>query len=105
MSPNFKQTRDSAAESKPFQHYHHSGICSYDDSDVDEFFRELQSVVDQTPKQDILVVQGDCNAKIGEDAQEDWETFVDLPAIRRPMTESLSSWTSQSTKTLFWKTP
>ena len=32
---------------------------SYDDSDVDEFYRELQSLVDQTPKQDILVVQDD----------------------------------------------
>ena len=45
---------------------------SYEDSDVDEFYRELQSLVDQTPKQDILVVQGDWNAKVGEDAQEDW---------------------------------
>ena len=34
--------------------------------------RELQSLVDQTPKQDILVVQGDWNAKVGEDAQEGW---------------------------------
>ena len=32
---------------------------SYDDSEVDEFYRELQSLVDQIPKQDILVVQGD----------------------------------------------
>ena len=40
---------------------------SYDDSEV-EFYRELQSLVDQTPKQDILVVQGDWNAKVGEDA-------------------------------------
>ena len=46
-------------------------ISSYDDSDVDEFYRELQSLVDQTPKQDILVVQGDWNAKVREDAQED----------------------------------
>ena len=45
---------------------------SYDDSNVDEFYRELQSLVDQTPKQDILFVQGDWNAKVGEDAQEDW---------------------------------
>ena len=45
---------------------------SYDDSEVDEFYRELQSLVDQTPKQDILVVQGDWNAEVGEDAQEDW---------------------------------
>ena len=27
-SPNFKQTHDSATESKLFQHYHHSGICT-----------------------------------------------------------------------------
>ena len=45
---------------------------NYDDSDVDEFYRELESLVEQTPKQDILVVQGDWNAKVGEDAQEDW---------------------------------
>ena len=37
---------------------------SYDDSDVDEFYRELQSLVDQTPKQGILVVQGDWNANV-----------------------------------------
>ena len=45
---------------------------SYDDNEDGEFYRELQSLVDQTPKQDILVVQGDWNAKVGEDAQEDW---------------------------------
>ena len=58
---------------------------SYDDSDVDEFYRELQSLVDQTPKQDILVVQGDWNAKVGEDAQEDWGE------VCGPMTEGSSS--------------
>ena len=47
-------------------------FSSYDDSEVDEFYRELQSLVDQAPKRDILVVQGDWNAKVGEDAQEDW---------------------------------
>ena len=31
-----------------------------------------QKVLDQTPKKDILVVQGDWNAKIGEDAYENW---------------------------------
>ena len=44
---------------------------SYDDTEVDEFYRELQSLVDQMPKQATLVVQGDWNAKVGEDAQED----------------------------------
>ena len=68
------QTHDSAADSKPditiIQVY--APTSSYDDSEVDEFYRELHSLVDQTPKQDILVVQGDWNAKVGEDAQEDW---------------------------------
>ena len=45
---------------------------SYDDSEVDEFYRDFQSLVDQTPKQDILVVQGDWKAKVGEDAQKHW---------------------------------
>ena len=45
---------------------------SYDDSEVDEFYGELQSLVDQPPKQNILVVQSDWNAKVREDAQEDW---------------------------------
>ena len=74
MSPNFKQAHDSAAESKPFQHYHHSGICTnilYDDSSVDEFYMELQCLGDQTPKQDIPIVQGDWNTKVEEDAQAD----------------------------------
>ena len=48
---------------------------SYDDSEVDEFYRELQSLVDQTPKHDTLVVQGDWHAKVGEDAQGDWREF------------------------------
>ena len=45
---------------------------SYGDSEVDEFYRKLQPLVDQTPKQGILVVQGNWDAKVGEDAQEDW---------------------------------
>ena len=45
---------------------------SYNDSVVDEFYRELQSLIDQTSTQDILVVQGDWNAKVGDDSQEDW---------------------------------
>ena len=43
-----------------------------DDDDVEHFYEQLQEVLDQTPKKDILVVQGDWNAKIGEDAYENW---------------------------------
>ena len=64
---------------------------SYDDSDVDEFYRELQSLVDQTPKQDILVVQGDWNAKVGEDAKEDWGEVCGRSCNPETMTEGSSS--------------
>ena len=36
------------------------------------FYQQLQETIDQTPKEDILVVQGDWNAKVGKDAQADW---------------------------------
>ena len=45
---------------------------SYNNSEVVEFYMKLQSLVVQTPKQEILVVQDDWNAKVGQDAQEDW---------------------------------
>ena len=64
---------------------------SYADSEVDEFYRELQSLVDQTAKHDILVVQGDWNAKLEKIHQKIGEMFVDLSAIRRPMTGGSSS--------------
>ena len=31
----------------------------YDDNEIEEFFEQLQNVIDQTQKKDILVVQGD----------------------------------------------
>ena len=44
----------------------------HDDSEVNHFYQKLQETIDQTPKKDILVVQGDWNAKVGKDAQADW---------------------------------
>ena len=44
----------------------------HDDNEVDNFYRQLQEIIDQTPGKDILVVQGDWNAKVGRDAQADW---------------------------------
>ena len=46
---------------------------NYSDDDVEYFYEELQKVLDKTPKKDILVVQGDCNAKIGEEVYKDWK--------------------------------
>ena len=44
----------------------------HDDNEIVNFYRQLQEIIDQTPKKDILVVQGDWNAKVGRDAQADW---------------------------------
>ena len=40
----------------------------YDDNEIEEFYDQLQNVIDQTPKKDILVVQGDWIAKVGRNA-------------------------------------
>ena len=41
--------------------------------EIEDFYQQIQEVIFETPKEDILVVQGDWNAKIGEDAQKDWK--------------------------------
>ena len=46
---------------------------NYSNDDVEYFYEELQKVLDKTPKKDILVVHGDWNAKIGEEACKDWK--------------------------------
>ena len=43
----------------------------HDDNEVDNFYRQLQEIIDQTPKKNILFVQGDWNTKVGRDAQAD----------------------------------
>ena len=40
----------------------------YDDNEIEEFYDQLQNVIDQTRKTVIFVVQGDWNAKVGRDA-------------------------------------
>ena len=41
-------------------------------NETDHFYQQLQEITDQTPKKDILVVQGDRNASVGKDARVDW---------------------------------
>ena len=57
------------------------------DNEVDNFYRQLQEIIDQTPKKDILVVQENWNAQVGRDAQADWEAYVDPTAMLRQMRE------------------
>ena len=38
------------------------------------FFDQLQNVIDQTPKKDIIVGHGEWDAKVGKDAYENWQS-------------------------------
>ena len=44
----------------------------YDDDDIEDFYDQLQKVIDKAPKTDIRVVQGDWNANTGEDSSKNW---------------------------------
>ena len=45
----------------------------YDDTEIEAFYAQLQEVLDETPRKDIPILQGDWNAKVGEDARKDWK--------------------------------
>ena len=47
----------------------------HDDDVVEEFYTQLRSLIDKVHKKDILIIQGDWNAKVGKDAQKDWKQF------------------------------
>ena len=44
--------------------------------EVQLFYKQLDSIIAKTPKKDILVVQGDWNAKVGPDAYRHWAGTV-----------------------------
>ena len=46
----------------------------HDDEEVEQFYEQLEET--KIPKKDILVVQGDWNAKVGPDAYENWAGTV-----------------------------
>ena len=53
------------------QHDHNPGLCyNY------ELYELLESTIMEVPKKDILIIQGDWNAKVGPDAYENWAGTV-----------------------------
>ena len=48
----------------------------YDDEKIEGFYEQLQEVVDQIPKKDILIVQGDWNTKVGERCMQELEVHM-----------------------------
>ena len=45
----------------------------YSDDQIENFYSQLQRIIDQAPKKDILIVQGNWNAKVGKNTQENWQ--------------------------------
>ena len=63
-----QQAHHHPPEGSPFHHNNTTSVTptsKYDDNDIEEFYDQLQNVIDQTPKKDIVGVQGDWNAKVG----------------------------------------
>merc|ERR1712002_109576 len=48
----------------------------YDEEEVEQFYEELERTIAKAPKKDLLVVQGDWNAKVGPDAYQQWAGTV-----------------------------
>ena len=67
-------------------------------TDYDEdFYEQLQEFLDQIPKKDILILQGDWNAKVGKDACKNWKNTCGLYSNNmRPMREALDYWNLQA---------
>ena len=50
--------------------------AEYDEEELEVFYEQLDSNIALVPKKDILIVQGDWNAKVGPDAHQDWAGTV-----------------------------
>ena len=46
------------------------------EEEIEEFYYSVQSAINRTPKKDIIIVQGDWNAKVGNDAHKEWYDTV-----------------------------
>ena len=79
MLPSLQQAHHHPPEGSPFQLHNiihvqaFASTSDYNDNEKEEFYDQLQIVIDQTLKKDILVVQGDWYAKVGKDASENWQ--------------------------------
>lgn len=72
---------------KIFQAY--APTTSYEE-DREDFYIRLQEVIDGVYKKDILMAQGDWNAKVGEDAQAHWQS--NCGPSSNPLTSDRGLW-------------
>ena len=47
----------------------------YDDEQIEQFYNQIQTVIDKVNKKDTLIIRGDWNAKVGVDAVEYWTDY------------------------------
>ena len=50
--------------------------ADHEDEGVEQFYKQLDSILAKTPRKGILVVQADWNAKAGPDAYQHWAGTV-----------------------------
>ena len=74
----------------------------YDDNEIEEFYDQLQNVIDKTPKKDILVVQGDWNATWAGMPVETGKAFVDPSAMITQMGDDSDFWSLPPLTILCW---
>ena len=78
---------------------------NYNDGDVEYFYDELKkNSWTRRQKNDIIVVQGDWNAKIGEEACKDWKGECGQHCNINQTIEADGSWNSLATMTWWWQT-
>ena len=68
----------------------------YDDNEIEEFYDQLQNVIDQTPKKDILVGM--------QKLVETGKAFVDPSAMMTQMRENSDFWSWPTLTILCWRT-
>ena len=64
---------------------------NYDENEIEIFYDQLQNVIDQTPKKDILV-QRDWNAEVARMLVKTGMVFVDPSAMTTQMREDSNFW-------------
>ena len=64
----------------------------HEDHEIEEFYEQVESVIKKTPKKDLIIIQGDFNAKIGEDATRTGQALSVGTEQERPTTGDFACW-------------
>ena len=77
LPSRLKQSYHHPPECKSIEHHNYTDpyapITDYDNDAVEDSYDHLQEILYRSPKEDMLVVSGDWNAKVGEDAFNNWK--------------------------------